>query len=135
MRAPKRRRPMARTIAKLPEGVDAEQVARRVRYVGSPEHKAGPSFAGAPRPRADATKCDESLNSRLLDIQRWLRHGVAMGCVGGPWEGGFPRYVWCKVGSVVYEARLVNRELGEYKGWQLDHEEWPSRIDQFSWPE
>ena len=46
-----------------------------------------------------------------------------------------PRYVWCKVGSVVYEARLVNRELGEYKGWQLEDDEWPHSIDQFPWPE
>ena len=102
-------------------------------YVGSPEHKTGPSFAGTPRPRGDATKCDTALNSRLPEIQRWLRHAFEVSCFGGPWEGDFPRYAWCKIGDTVYEARLMNRTLGQYKGWQLELDEWPDGIDDFNW--
>lgn len=136
MRAPKRRRPLPRTIlGQLPEGTDCFHLASRVSYVGSPEHKSGPSFAGAPRPRADATICDAAFSARLDDIQGWLRRGLELECVGGPWEDDFPRYIWCKVGEVVFEARLVNRVRGQYKGWQLIREEWPARIDEFQWPE
>ena len=38
-----------------------------------------------------------------------------------------------KVGGVVYEACLVNRGLGQYKGWQSEPEEWPDGIDAFDW--
>ena len=87
-----------------------------------------------PRPRGDATKCESALNGRLHEIQGWLRHAFEVHCLGGPWEGEFPRYAWCKVGESVFEARLVNRGLGQYKGWQLEREEWPEGIDQFRWP-
>lgn len=108
-------------------------LAARARYVGSSEHKTGPSFAGVPRPRADATKCDTALNDRLDEIQGWLRRAFEFHCFGPPWEGDFPRYAWCKVDAVVYEARLVNRGLGQYKGWQLNPDEWPDGIDDFEW--
>lgn len=53
--------------------------------------------------------------------------------MGGPWEGRYPRYVWSKIDGIVYEARLVNREQGQYKGWQLEADEWPSNIDEHDW--
>lgn len=133
LRAPHRKRPSLRVIQPPPEGVNVSELASHVTYVGSPEHKTAPSFAGHPRPRADATKCDASLGDRIGDIQRWLRRAVEVQCFGGPWESGFPRYLWCKVGDVVYEARLVNRVLGQYKGWQLEPDEWPDEIDRFDW--
>lgn len=51
------------------------------------------------------------------------------GAVGAPWEGDFPRYVWRREGDVVYEARLINREIGEYKGYPLQRDEWPEGLD------
>ena len=110
-----------------------EALAERVTYIGSSEHKTGPSFAGRARPRADATKCDPALNDQSGEIQRWLRKAFELRCFGAPWEGDFPRYAWCKVGDMVYEARLVNRELGQYKGWQLNAGEWPKGIDELNW--
>lgn len=133
MRAPNRRRQRPREIQPAPSGVSGAELSKLVTYVGSSEHKVGPSFAGKPRPRADATICDSALSERLADIQRWLRQAVQLECFGPPWEGRFPRYVWCKVGEIVYQARLVNRELGHYKGWQLKTDEWPTGIDQFEW--
>ena len=97
--------------------------AGRARYVGSPEHKDAPSFAGHPRPRADASICDQSLSQD--EVGEWLRHAIETGSYSSYWEGGFPRYVWYKRGEIVYEARLINREAGDYKGWPLHESEWP----------
>ena len=32
-------------------------------------------------------------------------------------------------GNTVFEARLVNRESGSYKGYPLDSDEWPKGIE------
>lgn len=127
MRAPSRRREMRRTIVAAPAGVILPDLAGTVRYVGSAEHKSAPSFAGQPKLRADASKCDPSLQN-ANEITQWLRSALRAGNVGGPWEGGFPRYVWCRHGDMVFEGRLVNRGLGSYKGYPLVEEEWPSGL-------
>lgn len=44
-------------------------------------------------------------------------------------EGEFPRYVWYQDAGIVYEARLTNKELGEYKGYPLNADEWPHGIE------
>jgi hypothetical protein len=129
MRAPKRRRPLQRKITPPPAGFSLKKVARKVRYVGSPEHKSGPSFAGMPRPRADASICDQSLSVMLVTVNKWLRSAVSKGTVGGQWEGGFPRYAWYKNGDIVYEARLTNQGKGEYKGYPIRRDEWPEGIE------
>ena len=131
MRAPNRKCPHPRKIERPPEAVDLSALASRATYVGSPEHKRAPSFAGHPRPRADATICDPDL--KLAQIQKWLQRAFELGCLGSLWEGDFPRYTWTKVGEVVYEARLVNSELGQYKGYQLNSDEWPDSIVDFKW--
>ncbi|MGH3160023.1 MAG: hypothetical protein ACRDNF_26075, partial [Streptosporangiaceae bacterium] len=56
MRAPKRRRPARRGIARPPTEVNLETLAERASYVDSSEHKSFPSFAGRPKLRADASK-------------------------------------------------------------------------------
>ena len=51
MRTPMRRRPRPRT-QDVPPDTDLGALAERARYIGSPEHKDMPTFAGQPRPRA-----------------------------------------------------------------------------------
>jgi len=53
MRSTERKRPIRRRVDPQPE-VNLESLAGRVSYVGSREHKDSPSFAGQPKPRADA---------------------------------------------------------------------------------
>ena len=130
MKAPRRRRPRRRTVVDPPLGLSLEAVAKRVRYVGSPEHKDRPSFAGQPRPRADASICDPSLANSQAQLTRWLRDAARRGFVGAPWEGDFPRYVWYKRNGVVYEGRLVNRGSGEYKGYPLRRDQWPEELEE-----
>lgn len=127
MRAPKRKRPHLRRLLPPDERPDPD-VADEVRYVGSPEHKSAPSFAGRMRPRADATICDPRFLDMQEELTRWLQDAIRKGAVGGPMEGEFPRYVWVRQDDEVYEARLVNRGLGEYKGWRLRRDEWPDGL-------
>lgn len=124
MRAPKRKRPMRRAPVLPPGGVDLGEVAANVRYVGSGEHKSFPSFAGPPRLRSDATKCDPSM-ADAAELTDWLRQGITTGWVGAPWEGGYPRYVWYRSVIGCFEGRLVNAGAGEYKGYPLSEDEWP----------
>jgi hypothetical protein len=106
--------------------VDLAATARRAAYVGSPEHKDSPSFAGQPRPRADASICDPAFADRQIELTRWLRNAIRDGRVSEFVENGFPRYVWYRDGQTVYEARLVNSGSGEYKGYALNKDEWPA---------
>lgn len=84
MRAPNRRRPQRRQIH-VPPGTDLNHLANLVRYVGSPEHKDFPSFAGQPRLRADATCCPRDITDQNL-VNQWLRAAVRRGVVGDHWE-------------------------------------------------
>ena len=127
MRSPKRKRPPKREI-RVPPDTDLDSLASRVIYAGSPEHKDFPSFAGQPRPRADASLCPRWITDRNM-VSRWLRAAIRKGAVGAPWESGFPRYVWHKENGVVFEGRLTNRGSGHYKGYPLDSSEWPSGIE------
>jgi hypothetical protein len=127
MRAPRRHRPLRRSIASPPSGVDLALLARNARYVGSSEHKAFPSFAGPPRLRADASKCDPNL-ADPDELTAWLREAIVAGNVGAPWEGNYPRYVWHRQSDVVYEGRLVNQELGQYKGYPLESDQYPEGL-------
>ena len=130
MRAPRRHRPRPREIHAPIDAARLDSLARRARYVGSQEHKDVPSFAGAPRLRADASCCPRDLAQEQQRIDEWLRGGIRAGAVGAPWEGAFPRYVWYKHGETVFEGRLVNRETGEYKGFPLHRDEWPRGIEE-----
>jgi hypothetical protein len=61
---------------------------------------------------------------------KWFPNGCGPQSDEPPWEGEFPRYVWYMHRNIVFEARLVNREIGSYKGYPLDNDEWPMGIEQ-----
>lgn len=109
-----------------PTGIDLAALAARMTYVGSPEHKTQPSFAGQPAPRADASKCDRGITRE--QAQEWLRQAMQDGACGDYWEGDFPRYLWIRAGNQCYEARLVNQGLGQYKGYPIESDEWPEEV-------
>jgi hypothetical protein len=116
-----------RVVAPPPDGKNLEAVARKASYVGSPEHKDTPSFAGQPRPRADAAICNRNLAERQTQVTKWLKRAIRNGHCAH-WEGDFPRYVWHREAGTVYEARLVNQGNGQYKGYPLNSGEWPENL-------
>lgn len=124
MRAKKRKRDLRRAPSAPPRGVDLGAAAETAAYVGSPEHKIGPSGAGGARLRSDASVCPSELHD-VEELTSWLREGLSAGRCGGMWESGYPRYVWVEKDDRWFEARLTNRELGEYKGYPLSESETP----------
>lgn len=57
------------------------------------------------------------------DVLEWLRDAVRECCLTADMDGDFPRYAWRRVDGQVYEARLSNAGLGQYKGYPIqDHE-------------
>lgn len=129
MRSPGRKRPQIRKVA---QGISSDVLAAcaaQVRYVGSPEHKTFPTFAGRMQARSDATKCPTHLRDPDV-ISGWLADAIRQGNVSAAFDGGFPRYVWAlpQGESSWYEARLTNQELGEYKGYPLDPNQIPSGV-------
>ena len=48
--------------------------------------------------------------------------------VGGFMEGAFPRYVWYRDGERLFEGRLTNQVLGEYKGYPIGPDEGPPEL-------
>jgi hypothetical protein len=124
---PRRRRPRLRQLSAAPAEVELDQLAKEVRYVGSAEHKRSRSFLGMPHPRSDATPCPPSL-ANPDQLTRWLRKAFRLGQVGAPWEGGYRRYAWYSHQGERFEARLVNRGMGEYKGYPITADEWPTEL-------
>lgn len=115
----RRAKPNRRKIAPAPPDVDLEEVATRVRYIGSPEHKSGPSFAGGLKGRRpDASICPNSLNWSQDTMTQWLQLAIIAGHFGAEWEAGFPRYVWYRDGETLYEGRHSGN--GEYHGYPLE---------------
>lgn len=123
MRAPKRRRQLPRKPAiGIPEQ-HLERCAMAVSYVGSPEHKSMPSFAGPPKLRSDASRCPTDLKD-AAEITRWLATAIRAGLVSDdPGDEGFPKYVWAFKRGIWFEARLVNEVQGTYKGYPLVRDE------------
>ena len=115
-----------RSIGRWPEDEDSpEELAERVEYVGSPEHKDHPSPLGPPRLRSDATPCEVHMTHDVNGNTEALREGIRRRCVSPIFEGGYPKYVWTWVNGVLYEARHINGPQGTYKGYRLEEVERP----------
>ena len=109
--------------------VALQLIITRVRYTGSPYHRSPGSKAGAIVKRAGLTsKCPPTwTNAAATEALRLAIREVRVSCF---WEGaGFPRYVWHLEGDVLYEARLTNRDNGEYHGYPLEDKwQWPKNF-------
>ncbi|WP_284536456.1 hypothetical protein [Nocardioides sp. T2.26MG-1] len=123
MRTPKRKRQLPRKPALGVPPESLERCALAVTYVGSPEHKSMPSFAGPPKLRSDASRCPTDLKD-AAEITSWLAAAIRAGLVSDdPGSDGFPKYVWTFKRGTWFEARLVNATQGTYKGYPLADDE------------
>lgn len=127
MRAPHRKKP--RKDDQLAPGtqIDLSDMAEEVDYVISTEHKDYLTSAGPGNLRSDATRCPRGLD--FDKVREWLREAVRTGDVSATLDGDFPRYVWKRVGTQVYEARLSNAGLGQYKGYPIQDHEAPGWLE------
>ncbi len=123
MRATRRRRPRKDDqLAPGPE-TDLAAMAEKVTYIISSEHKDYLTSAGPRNLRSDASACPRGLD--FDKVLGWLRSAIREGSVSAALDGEFPRYAWKRVGGQVYEARLSNSGLGEYKGYPIEDHEAP----------
>lgn len=105
-------------------GSDLTALARRVSYVGSPEHKRVPNPFAVPNFVTGKSDCDEvapELSRDPMFVLHVLQEALRRGQISGPWEGDFPRNVhgWLVTAGkrVLFRGRLTNREQGVYKGY------------------
>ena len=102
-------------------------LARRVWYGGSAHHKLGPSFAGNPRPRADATPCPRKVTQAEAD--GWLKDAVRKGGISEASQGDWPAYIWYKTPNHGYfQAKLTNQSTGEYHGYPVPKDQVPIEL-------
>lgn len=102
-------------------------VAERANYRGSSEHKRRPthdSYDLTPDLRSDATPCSPDICRE--GAEQALREAIRRECVSEDWVGDLPKYVWTRIDGAPYVARLVNHELGDYKGWPIEESELPT---------
>jgi len=102
-------------------------VAESVVYEGSVEHKVAHSWLGPKKIRSDATPCPPALNDPDV-LTEWLREAIRQGHISEYWEDEYPKYVWSRQGAEVFEARLINRGQGNYKGYPLSSSEIPREL-------
>jgi hypothetical protein len=104
--------------------------AQTAQYRSSPYHRVTGSRMGTfsvTRRWPHASKCPPQWDREVAT--RALREAIRAGRVSADWDGNFPRFVWHLEGETLYEARLSNREQGEYHAYPLeDRREWPVNV-------
>jgi hypothetical protein len=98
------------------------EVAARVRYAGSPDHKRAPGDFGLTppaSPRRGASLCDGVVD-RKADAQRLLCEGAKNGLVSEQKRNGWPQNIWSVTDAgFPLEAQLENQEAGTYHGYPM----------------
>jgi hypothetical protein len=106
---------------------DLAELSARAKYIISPEHKDYLTSAGPGKLRSDASACPRGLN--FDEVELWLKEAIAKGDASADFQGDFLRYAWARVDGRVYEARLSNPGLGQYKGYPIQDYEAPGWLE------
>jgi len=103
-----------------------EDLAGRVRYGGSANHKLHPGdygFVPSINPRPTKDVCDDLRPLTLAEAQRLFAAGLNVGMVSPFDPGGAPKYVWAvDVDGEVYEAKTRPPDP-IYHGYRLGEDE------------
>jgi len=100
---------------------EISSLCKKVKYVGSPNHKTKPCQDYNFSPLAchsEGSLCDEEGIIRLKDAQSFLQQGIKQGLVSARCKDGFPCNIWCVDDKGrVWEAQ--GNKDGEYHGYLL----------------
>lgn len=102
---------------------ELEQLAKKVRYGGNPEHKRNPGNFGLTPPsdpRPHKTLCDDCGIFDKRIAESLLSEGAEKGIVSVQMKGHWPQNIWAVTseGNPV-EAQLENEVQGTYHGYPM----------------
>ena len=112
-----------RRIQKSCNPDELDQLAKRVRYSGSPYHKKNPGdfcLTHPAQPRPDKTLCDPVGIFTKLEALQLLRAGVRRGLISEQTRGGFPNKIWAVTKDCIpLEAQHGGPAPGYYHGYPM----------------
>lgn len=102
---------------------EREKLCKRLRYVGSGNHKLRPAdygFTPSRSPRPSKSPCDGVRVVLLEEALTLFRQGITIGMVSRFDPGGVPKYVWAvDEHDDVYEAKTQPERETDYHGYRL----------------
>lgn len=127
----------------------ATAIGMDIEYRGSPYHKRHPSQWGAPELRSDKTECPVGIDEAeiIRVFEEAIPTQIRRGWVSNERDGDWPRYVWgrsefqrpdAESVVVVWEARVVNRGIPQYKAYPVQrgrhNSAMPPHVEEALWP-
>lgn len=104
-----------------------EELAKRVRYVGSANHKLHPGnygFSPPQNPRPSKTPCDALRPVLKEEAQALFLRGIELGMVSDFPADGVPKYVWSvDDDGEVYEIKTKPGRETDYHGYRVANDE------------
>lgn len=104
-----------------------EELAARLKYVGSAHHKCFPAnygFNPPSSPRPWKSVCDGKRIVLKEEAENLLRVGVMKEMFSPLLGNGFPKYVWSVDNSGdAYEAKTDSGNPGQYHGYRLEEDD------------
>lgn len=95
----------------------------KLKYTCSEDHMMTPKMGKSMKISIDnKSKCPKDIVDPIV-VVNWIELALDKGLYSEEFDGNYPRYVWWKRihdNEIQYfEARITNREIGEYKGYPL----------------
>lgn len=104
-----------------------KELCKRVRYVGSANHKLRPGdygFQPSHNPRPSKSPCDTVRSVLLAEASELMEKGVMLGMVSRFDANGVPKYIWAvDEANDVYEAKTRPELEKHYHGYRLGDDE------------
>lgn len=105
------------------DAASRDELAKRCRYGGNPEHKRNPADYGLTpptNPRPGKTICDGERVILKDEARTLLVAGLVRGMMSERTVNGWPQNVWAvNEAGLVFEAQLENQTTGSYHGYPM----------------
>ena len=104
-----------------------EALCRKIRYVGSANHKLRPGdygFIPSHNPRPSKSPCDALRSVLIKEASELFQNGIMRGMVSRFEPEGIPKYVWAvDADGEVYEAKAKADQETVYHGYRIGEDE------------